>query len=137
LVASSSSHGCITIRSSRSRFAARLNSGVSGQGRVMALLAIFLLFIGGVLAIAAFAVRFGGNTTVLTGLQPQAIHDMAALNRWAGNRLLLLPVAAFGFGIAGLRQPIYAVVGLAVLVVLGFAVIAWLMLGAERFRVAR
>ena len=62
---------------------------------------------------------------------------MAELNRWAGNWLLVLPVVSLAFGVAGLRDPVYALVGVGALVIVGFATIMWLMVGTERIRTNR
>ena len=102
----------------------------------MAVLSILLLVVGAILAAVALAVRFAGTDAILTGVRPGDVRHMAALNRWAGNRLLILPVVSLASGVAGLRDPVYALVGVGVLVCAGFATIMWLLLGAERFRVA-
>lgn len=102
----------------------------------MAVLSILLLLAGLLLGMMALAVRFAGDNAILSGTRPGDVPDMAAMNRWAGNRLLLLPLVALGFGAAGLREPVYGLVGLFVLLVVGFATIAWLLIGAERFRKA-
>ena len=103
----------------------------------MAVLSVLLLVAGALLGVFALAVRFAGNTAILSGIREGDVPDMAALNRWAGNRLMLLPVVALGFGAAGLREPLYGLAGLFVLLVAGFGIIGWLLLGAERFRVSR
>lgn len=103
----------------------------------MAIFAVLLLIASGILAAAALAVRFAGNTAVLAGVDLSNVRDMTLLNRWAGNRLLLLPLVALGFGGAGLSRPALGLVGLGVLLVLGIVVIVWIMVGADKFRVAR
>ena len=103
----------------------------------MAVLSILLIVAGSILAAVALAVRFAGGNAILSGIRPGDVPDMAKLNRWAGNRLLVLPVVSLAFGVAGLRDPVYGLVGVGVLVIVGFATIIWLMLGTERFRTAR
>ena len=103
----------------------------------MAVLSIVLIVLGTLLAAVALGVRFAGGSSILTGVRPGDVTDMAALNRWAGNRLLVLPATSLAFGIAGLRDPVYGLIGCGVLVIVGFATITWLMLGTERFRVDR
>ncbi|WP_374605057.1 hypothetical protein [Arenimonas sp.] len=103
----------------------------------MAILSVLLLMAGMLLGVFALAVRFAGDNAILSGIRQGDVSDMAALNRWAGNRLLVLPVVALAFGAAGLREPLYGVAGLFVLLVAGFGIIGWLMLGTERFRVSR
>ena len=102
----------------------------------MAIFVILLLVVGGILAAAALAVRFAGNTAVLAGFDLSNVQDMAMFNRWAGNRLLLLPAVALGFGIARLSHPPVGLIGLGVLFVLGIGLLIWLTVGAEKFRVA-
>jgi hypothetical protein len=103
----------------------------------VAVLSILLIVAGSILAALALAVRFAGGNAILSGVRPGDVPDMAVLNRWAGNRLLILPVVSLAFGVAGLREPVYGLVGVGVLVIVGFATITWLMLGTERFRTAR
>ena len=103
----------------------------------MAIFAVLLLISGAILAVAALAVHFAGNAAVVAGVDLSQVRDLATFNRWAGNRLLLLPVVALGFGYAGLTRPILALAGLAVLVVLGIVVVVWILVGAEKFRVVR
>ena len=103
----------------------------------MAVLSILLIVAGSILAVLALAVRFAGGNAILSGVQPGDVPDMAELNRWAGNRLFILPVVSLAFGVAGLRDPVYGLIGVGVLVIVGFATIMWLMLGTDRFRAAR
>ena len=114
-----------------------LSSSVSARGGIVAVLSILLIVAGSVLAALALAVRFAGHNAILSGVRPGDVSNMAELNRWAGNRLLVLPVVSLAFGVAGLRDPIYGLVGVGALVILGFATVMWLMLGTERFRTAR
>jgi hypothetical protein len=51
------------------------------------------------LLLLALAVRFSGSRRILSSVDYAAIEDPAALHRWAGNRLLLLPASA-GFAVA-------------------------------------
>ncbi len=103
----------------------------------MAVLSVFLIVAGSILLAVALAVRFAGDGAVLSGLRSGDVSDMPRLNRWAGNRLLLLPAVSLSFGVAGLNDPIYGLVGIGALVIVGFAVMVWLLLGAEKFRSAR
>ena len=103
----------------------------------MAVLSIFLIVAGAILAAIALAVRFAGDNAILSGVRPGDVPNMAELNRWAGNRLLVLPVVSLAFGVAGLRDPVYALVGVGALVIVGFATIMWLMVGTERIRTNR
>ena len=103
----------------------------------MAILSVLLLLAGVLLGVFALAVRFAGDNAILSGVRKGDVPDMAALNRWAGNRLLVLPAIALGFGAAGLRDPIFGLIGLFVLVVVGFVIIGWVLTGTERFRTSR
>jgi hypothetical protein len=103
----------------------------------VAVLSILLIVAGSILAAIALAVRFAGSNAILSGVRPGDVPDMAALNRWAGNRLLAPPAISLVFGVAGLRDPVYGLVGVGALAIVGFATIMWLMLGTERFRTAR
>lgn len=103
----------------------------------MVIFSIVLLIAGVILAIAALAVRFAGNTPILAGVDVTRVQDMAGLNRWAGDRLLLLPIVALGFGIAGVWRPVIGLVGAGFVVLVGIAVVVWILVGAERFHIAR
>ena len=55
-----------------------------------------LVFHGVLLTFIALLVRFSGNNAVLAGSKESGIKNLAKFNKWAGNRLLFLPILAFG-----------------------------------------
>lgn len=81
----------------------------------------------------ALAVRFAGTARILNTVDYARVNDAAALHRWAGNRLLLLPAAALAAGLASLRYPSLAFPLLFAVVVWLIAVAIWVTVGSERF----
>ncbi|WP_222566146.1 hypothetical protein [Novilysobacter antarcticus] len=98
-----------------------------------ALLAIVQLLLVPVLLGVALTIRFAGTSTPLNGVDYGRVTDPSALHRWAGNRLLVLPLGYAMSGVASLLQPSLALLAFMamVLVVLGVAI--WVTLGAESF----
>ena len=79
------------------------------------------------------AVRFAGNNPVLNFLETDRIRDMPAVNRWVGNRLLVLPVGMAVAGWMGLHSPVAAVLSLPALALLLVVVLAWVFTGVKKF----
>jgi hypothetical protein len=79
------------------------------------------------------AVRFAGSTSVLNFLESDRVRDMAAVNRWVGNRLLLLPIGMAVAGWMGLHSPLAAMLSLPALALLLIGVLAWVMAGVRKF----
>jgi len=95
-----------------------------------------LLYIGLVFTVLALLVRFAGNRPVLAGSRYMNVRDMKALNIWAGNRLLLLPVMEFALALYGTDTAAKAVLSGMVTVFALFGVIVWISIGGKRFCVA-
>lgn len=97
-------------------------------------LGVALLALSPILAAVAVAVRYAGaDARPLAGVDYRRVHDVAALHRWAGRRLAILPAAAFGLGLAALRMPALALPLTGLFAIISVVVGAWLGLGAERF----
>ena len=80
----------------------------------------------------ALAVRFAGSARILNSVDYARVEDVAALHRWAGNRLLL-PAAALAAGLVSLRYPSLAFVLLFASVLWLIAVAIWVTVGSDRF----
>jgi hypothetical protein len=104
---------------------------------MMAILSVGLLLFAGVALVIGLAVRFSGRHPVLSGVDATRITDMAALNRYAGHRLLLVPLVAFPLGIAGLERPLVGLFGGFVVALVLIGVVIWIAVGIERFRAPR
>lgn len=100
------------------------------------LLALIQLMLVPILLVVALAVRFAGKSRPLNNVDYGRVQDPAALHRWAGNRLLLLPAGFLASGLVALRHPLLTwpllLLGIMLLAVL--VVGTWLALGAERFQ---
>jgi hypothetical protein len=103
----------------------------------VAIFSILLLLATPVLFVAALAVRFAGNRRVLNLIDYSTITNPAGLNRWSGNRLLLLPLCSLLFGLLSLSRPSFGIIGSGVVVLAGVLVIVWIAAGSEKFRVGR
>ncbi|MGJ4728626.1 hypothetical protein [Luteimonas sp. SDU101] len=102
-----------------------------------AVLSIVQLALVPILLAAALAVRFAGKSKVLNVVDYARVSDPAALHRWAGERLLLLPVAFLVGGSASYHVPGFALLFLGGAIIASLCVAVWLALGAERFQSAR
>jgi len=103
----------------------------------MAIISVVLLMFAGITLVAALAVRFSGKDSILSGIDTQNMSNMAAVNRYAGNRLLLVPLVAFPLGFAGLKTPIIGLIGGFVVALTFISVFIWVAIGVERFKNAR
>lgn len=101
-----------------------------------AILAIVQLTLVPILLAVALAVRFAGNSKPLNIVDYVRVTDPTALHRWAGTRLLLLPIAFLIGGLASLRAPWLSLVCFGVTTVFCLCIAAWIALGAERFQTA-
>jgi hypothetical protein len=97
-------------------------------------MAIFqiLVFHGVFLAFIALLVRFAGNTEILARSPHCEVKDIRRLNKWAGNRLFLLPVLAFSFAQLSIESVGAGILGLMVLWIAIFGVIIWINIGSKR-----
>ncbi|WP_152619981.1 hypothetical protein [Lysobacter sp. A03] len=101
-----------------------------------ALLAIVQLLLVPVLLVVALATRFAGTSKPLNIVDYSRVSDAPALHRWAGNRLLVLPL---GFCISGAISLLEPTVSLPMFVIMTLAILGvgiWIALGAERFQSA-
>ncbi len=90
-------------------------------------------FHGFFLALIALLVRFGGNFPTLAGTKRFAVKDIAAYNKWAGNRLLLLPVAALVIARFSVGSLAASTFGLILLWAVIIAVLVWVCGGVKEF----
>lgn len=81
----------------------------------------------------ALAVRFAGSARILNSVDYTRVEDAAALHRWAGNRLLLLPAAALAAGLASLHAAALALPLLFASILWLIAVAIWITVGSDRF----
>ena len=98
-----------------------------------AVLAIIQLLLVPILLAVALGVRFAGSSRPLNSVDYARVQDPAALHRWAGNRLLLLPAGFLLSGAASLQQPGLSLVLFGLRVAASLFIAIWLGLGAERF----
>ena len=103
----------------------------------MVAISVVLLLFSGLMLVIGLAVRFSGRSTVFIVHEPEKVKDMAALNRYAGNRLLLVPLVGFPFGVQGLEAPVVGLLGGFVTGLALVAVLIWVSVGVERFKDAR
>jgi hypothetical protein len=90
---------------------------------------VLLIMMIPVLSIVALAVRFGGGSRPLNVVDYAQIQDVAAYNRWAGNRLLLLPLLALIFTIVAAQRHALAVPLLIFLFGAILVVLFWVVIG--------
>lgn len=100
---------------------------------VSRLLAVAQLIVAPILLAVALGVRFAGGSRPLNVVDYRRVQDPAALHRWAGARLLLLPIGFAISGLASLLYPTLAIPLLALMVLATLVVGVWVALGAERF----
>lgn len=93
-----------------------------------------LLATAPVMLVVALSVRFAGEARIITSVDYSGIADVPGLHRWAGNRLLLLPVAAAAGGSGALLYPEWAALPLGASLAALPGVAAWIAFGARRFR---
>lgn len=95
--------------------------------------AVILIIATPILLVVALGARFGGNSTVLNFVDYTTVRDKALLNRWAGNRLIFLPVLAAISGTAALRYP---TMGIPLIIGFFFSfliVVFWIAVGSGKF----
>lgn len=101
------------------------------------LLAVIQFALVPVLLAVAVAIRSAGQAKPLNVVDYARVADPAALHRWAGNRLLLLPVAWLASGMASWQFPALALLFLGGATLACLCVAVWIALGVERFARAR
>ena len=100
------------------------------------LLGVIQCLLAPILLMVALAVRFAGRSRVLNTVDYARVVDAAALHRWAGNRLLILPLCCALGGWASLSWPSWALPVFGAMLVALLAMAIWICLGAERFYAA-
>ncbi|WP_411834663.1 hypothetical protein [Pseudoxanthomonas mexicana] len=98
------------------------------------LLAIIQLLLVPVLLVPALAVRFAGKSRPLNIVSYARVKDPAALHRWAGNRLAILPVLFLMSGLVSLQKPGLSAALLILMVLTVLIVAVSLAVGAEKFQ---
>ena len=98
-----------------------------------ALLAIIQLLLVPILLVVALATRFAGKSKPLNIVDYNRVLDAPALHRWAGNRLLVLPLGFCASGVISLQQPSASLVLFAIMTLALLGVGIWITIGAERF----
>lgn len=98
------------------------------------LLAVLQLAMVPLLLAVALAVRFAGKAAVMTGVDYTRVDQPAALHRWAGRRLMLLPLVFLITGVLSWQAGGLALVLLGLGIAAGLVVAVWVMLGAEKFQ---
>jgi len=101
------------------------------------LLAVIQFALVPVLLAVAVAIRSAGQAKPLNVVDYARVTDPAALHHWAGNRLLLLPVAWLASGMASWQLPTLTLLFLCGAMLACLCVATWIALGAERFARAR
>ncbi len=86
-----------------------------------------------ILLAVALAVRFAGTSQILNIVDYARVANVTGLHRWAGNRLLLLPVISLLLGVLSLYQPAYSVICIILFVVSVISVVVWLAIGSNQF----
>jgi hypothetical protein len=92
------------------------------------------LFVAAVCAFAAFSQLFAGRAQRLANIDYSRVADPAALNRWAGLRMLVLPVVSLlNAALAGFAL-VPGVWLWCAFVAAVATVVLWTVLGARRFQ---
>jgi len=94
---------------------------------------VFQLVAAPILLVVALAVRFAGTSPILNVVDYSSVGDITGLHRWAGNRLLVLPVVSLVLGIVSLKFPALALPSVFIFVAAVFGVCIWLASGASKF----
>ena len=89
-----------------------------------------------ILLAVALAVRFAGTSKPLNVVDYTRVSDPVALHRWAGNRLLLLPLVFCLTGLLSFRNPGLALLLFGAATIMSLCLAVWLALGAEKFQSA-
>lgn len=100
----------------------------------MAFLSVLLILLGIVLVPVALTFRLAGDHPIIACTDRNNVKDMAGLNRWYGNRLLILPVVALGSGALGLVRPDLTLVGAGAFLLLAIVMFVWLPVGISSFQ---
>ncbi len=95
------------------------------------------ILLGSVVLLAGLMVRRAGEARIMSIVDSARISDVTAVNRWAGNRILLVSGLAFALSTVTLRWPdlSFPLLGAFMLVVLiGVSSVA---AGSSRFQAVR
>ena len=86
-----------------------------------------------ILLVIALAVRFAGNTKILNIVDYARVSNISDLHRWAGNRLLALPLISFALGVLSFYQPAYSLICFVLFVFSVISVVIWLAISSSQF----
>jgi hypothetical protein len=89
-----------------------------------------------ILLVTGLAVRFAGTSRVLNLVDYSQIANVPGLNRWAGNRLLLLPATSLFLAVLSWRVPNASAAVLAIFVISIAVVVTWVAVGSSKFKSA-
>jgi hypothetical protein len=88
---------------------------------------------GVIFAFITLLLWFAGDRHVLAGSKRCGIRDVARLNRWAGNRFLILPLIAFTSARLSVADASAGFWGVLLLYTAIFGVIIWISIGGRKF----
>lgn len=97
------------------------------------LLALIQILLVPVLLVVALAVRFAGASRPLNIVDYDRVDEPDRLHRWAGHRLLVLPIAFLASGLTSFRYPMLSVALFAAMLVALLTVGILLASGAGKF----
>lgn len=103
----------------------------------MAIFGVLLLMVSPVLLLAALVVRFAGGGKVLNSIDYASVVDPKGLHRWAGNRLLLLPLTSLTLGCVSLWRPTLGLICCCATILLSILLWVWIAVGSDTFRIKR
>ena len=86
-----------------------------------------------ILLAIALAVRFAGTSKILNTVDYSRVTNIAELHRWAGNRLLLLPVISALLGALSLFRPELWLICIVLFVASILGVAIWLTISSAQF----
>lgn len=92
-----------------------------------------LVLHGIIFTVCTLFLWLAGDTHVLAGSKRSGIRDVARLNRWAGNRFLILPVIAFAMAWRSADDVAAGIQGIMYLWAAAFGVVIWISIGSKRF----
>jgi hypothetical protein len=86
-----------------------------------------------ILLAIALAVRFAGTSKILNIVDYARVSNIPDLHRWAGNRLLVLPLISSSLGVLSFYQPNYSIICFVLFVVSVISVVIWLAISSSQF----
>jgi hypothetical protein len=92
-----------------------------------------LVLHGVIFGVCTLLLWFSGNNHVLAGSKRSGIKDVAKLNRWAGNRFLILTVVACTMARLSIGNVGAGILGFMFLWAALAGVIIWISVGGKKF----